>query len=308
MSEVYADRIETDRKLHMDQLKWLCSDALKRRIEAYHGQRSTFEDASTRAKTMAEMGAKPTDIEPWTKVAEENLKEYKQTEADIDQELAILFRRLSIDQPFTDRFRVRFKGVDVEKILYITRPYYEKIREQEKKTVEEIRAKAKSKGENEEQAVAAYLAEHQPIDERIRLLIERDNPEYAAKMKAEEEKKQEIQAIHRYIMRKDKEASDERVKTMTERIARIRELAGDDVADTYLPVLEKTKADNIAWRAARGKPADTVGTVPAVGSDTKEQTTEGLSPSVSVAPKERKSTAAKKPSAKKPSSKSTKQT
>ncbi len=312
MSEVYADRIETDRKLHMDQLKWLCSDALKRRIEMYHGQRSTFEDASTRAKTMADMGAVPKDIEPWAKVAEDNLKEYKQTEADIDQELAILFRRLSIDQPFTDRFRARFKGVDVEKILYITRPYYEKVKEQERKTAEEVRAKAKAKGENEEQAVAAYLADHQPIDQRVKNLIERDNPEYAAKLAKEQAEKEELQALHRYIMRKDKDPSDERCRTLEKRIARIRELAGDAVADTYLPVLEKTRADNLAWRAAKGKPAsdkptDTVGTVPAVGSDAQERTTEELSPSVSVAPKERKKPSAKsadkKPSPKKPAKK-----
>ena len=52
-------------------------------------------------------------------------------------------------------------------------------------------------------------------------------------------------------MRTDKPASDERVKTMTERIERVRALAGDETADAYLPVLEKTKADNLAWHAAK---------------------------------------------------------
>ena len=51
---------------------------------------------------------------------------------------------------------------------------------------------------------------------------------------------------------------------MTERIERVRQLAGDEVADSYLPVLEKTKEENAALnkakaekKAADGKPADT---------------------------------------------------
>ena len=231
----------------MNQLAWLCSDALKRRIEAYHSQRSTFEDACTRAKTMAEMGASQEEIAQWTEVAEANLKEYKQTEADIDEELAVLYKRLTVDVPFTEQFTKRFKGVDVAKIQYITRPYYEKMRK-----------------------------ESPEIDVRIKAIIEQDSPEYAARMKAEEEKKQELQALHRYIMRRDKGPSDERVKTMTERIERVRELAGDEAANAYLPVLEKTKADNAAMHAAEAeadKPAaDATGVVEGKGDggDTAE--------------------------------------
>lgn len=235
MSEVYQDRIEQDR-LRLSDLAWLCSDDLKKRIETVRGLRVTAESASERAKTMADMGAKPEDIEPYAQQAKDATEAYLAIYAAVDEELAIQFKRLSLDQPYIDRFRARFKGVDIEKVLHICRPYYEKIREQEKQRADEMAKKGEL-----------------TIDERIRLLIETDNPEYAAKMKAEEEKKQEMQALHRYIMRKDKEASDERVKTMTERIERIRALAGDEVANSYLPVLEKTKADNLAWRAAKGK-------------------------------------------------------
>jgi hypothetical protein len=235
MSEVYQDRIEQDR-LRLSDLAWLCSDDLKKRIETVRGLRVTAESASERAKTMADMGAKPEDIEPYTQQAKEAVEGYQAIYAAVDEELAIQFKRLSLDQPYIDRFKARFKGVDIEKVLHICRPYYEKIREQEKQRADEMAKKGEL-----------------TIDERIRLLINRDNPEYAARLKAEEEKKQELQALHRYIMRKDKEASDERVKTMTERIARIRTLAGDDVANTYLPVLNKTIEDNKAWRAAKGK-------------------------------------------------------
>lgn len=252
MSEVYQGRIEQDR-LRLSDLAWLCSDDLKKRIETVRALRVTAESASERAKTMADMGAAVKDIEPYAQQAKEAVEAYLAIYAAVDEELAIQFKRLSLDQPYIDRFKARFKGVDVEKVLHICRPYYEKVKEQEKKTTEEVRAKAKEKGENEEPSVAAYLAEHQPIDVRVKNLIEHDNPEYAAKLKAEEEKKQEMQALNRYIMRKDKEASDERVKTMTERIERMRELAGDEVANSYLPILNKTIEDNKAWRVAKGK-------------------------------------------------------
>ena len=237
MSEVYQSRIDQDR-LRLSDLAWLCSDELRERIPTVQGLRVTAESSSERAKTMADMGAKPEDIEPYAKQAKEAVEGYQAIYAAVDEELAIQFKRLSLDQPYIDRFRARFKGVDLEKVLHITRPYYEKVK-------------------GNERADSDRMAEKgiPTIDERIRLLIERDNPEYAAKMKAEEEKKQELQALHRYIMRKDKEASDERVKTMTERIERVRELAGDEVANSYLPVLNKTIEDNKVWRAAKSSTA-----------------------------------------------------
>lgn len=252
MSEVYQSRIDQDR-LRLSDLAWLCSDDLRKRIETVRALRVTAESASERAKTMADMGAAAKDIEPYAQQAKEAVEGYLAIYAAVDEELAIQFKRLSLDQPYIDRFRARFKGVDIEKVLHICRPYYEKVKENERADADRMAEKG-------------ILT----IDERIRLLIERDNPEYAAKMKAEEDRKQELQALHRYIMRTDKPASDERVKTMTERIARVRELAGDALADTYLPVLEKTKADNLAWRAAK----DAVPEASAAGKKkpTKQQT------------------------------------
>jgi len=291
MSEVYQDRIEQDR-LRLSDLAWLCSDDLRKRIETVRALRVTAESASERAKTMADLGQPADAIAPYAQQAKEAVESYQAIYQAVDEELAIQFKRLSLDQPYIDRFRARFKGVDIEKVLHICRPYYEKVKENERADADRMAEKG-------------ILT----IDERIRLLIERDNPEYAAKLKAEEEKKQELQALHRYIMRKDKGPSDERCKTLAERIERVRALAGDEVADSYLPILAKTKEENAklhaAEAAASDKPTDTVGTVPAVGSDAQERTTEGLSPSVSVAPKERKKSAtSKKPSTAKPSAKS----
>ena len=233
MSEIYNDRIANDR-LRLSDLAWLCSDELRQRIPTVQGLRVTAESSSERAKTMADMGAKPDDIEPYAQQAKEAVEGYLAIYAAVDEELAIQFKRLSLDQPYIDRFRARFKGVDIEKVLHICRPYYEKVKENERADADRMAEKG-------------ILT----IDERIRLLIERDNPEYAAKLKAEEEKKKELQALHRYIMRKDKGPSDERCKTLAERIERVRTIAGDAVADSYLPILEKTKEENAAIKRTK---------------------------------------------------------
>ena len=268
MSEVYQDRIDQDR-LRLSDLAWLCSDDLRKRIETVRALRVTAESASERAKTMADLGQPAKDIEPYAQQAKDATEAYLAIYAAVDEELATVFYRLQNDEPYREKFLRRFKGVDLVKVSHICRPYYEKLRSPE-------------------------------LDLRIRTLIEQESPEYAAKMKAEEEKKQELQALHRYIMRKDKEASDERVKTMTERIERVRELAGDEVANSYLPVLNKTIEDNKVWRAAKGKSAGATGTgsVRAVEDGTTVPV-----PNASVAPKERKKPSAKsadkKPSPKK---------
>jgi hypothetical protein len=214
MNDSYEARMAQD-KLHLDQLAWLMSKPLQDRVKLVQSQRTAAESASERAKMLAEMGGKQEEIAEYAEQAKVATEAYLQTYADVDEELAVLHKRLYLDLPFVDVFKKRFKGVDIEKIQYITRPYYEKVKK-----------------------------ESPEIDVRIRTIIEQENPEYAAKMKAEQEKKEELQQLHRYIMRTDKPASDERVKTMTERIERVRQLAGDEVANSYLPVLEKTKEEN----------------------------------------------------------------
>lgn len=233
MNDSYEARMAQD-KLHLDQLAWLMSKPLQERVKLVQSQRTAAEAASERAKMLAEMGGKQEEIADYAEQAKVATEAYLQTYADVDEELAVLHKRTYLDMPFLEKFKQRFKGVDIEKIQYITRPYYEKVKK-----------------------------ESPEIDVRIRTIIEQENPEYAAKMKAEQEKKEELQQLHRYIMRTDKPASDERVKTMTERIERVRQLAGDEVANSYLPVLEKTKEENAALNKAKAekkvadKPADT---------------------------------------------------
>ena len=221
MSEVYQDRIEQDR-LRLSDLAWLCSEDLKKRIETVRGLRVTAESASERAKTMAEMGAAPEQVEPYAQQAKEAVEGYMAIYAAVDEELAIVFKRLSLDIPYQDRFKGRFRGVDIEKVLHITRPYYEKVKRDDP-----------------------------TIDERIKQAIETDNPEYAAKMKAEEARKEEISDILRYLKRKDKMASDTRLKTAKEvKFPRLVELVGEEEAKNYYPYVQYIEDENAKLHAA----------------------------------------------------------
>ena len=225
MSEVYQDRIEQDR-LRLSDLAWLCSDELRQRIPTVQGLRVTAESSSERAKTMADMGAAAKDIEPYAQQAKEAVEGYLAIYAAVDEELAILHKRLYLDAPFLENFKRRFKGVDVEKVLHITRPYYEKVKKDDP-----------------------------AIDARVKLAIETDNPEYAAKLKAEQAKKEEVADILRYLKRKDKDASDTRLKTAKEvKFPRLVELIGEQEAKDYLPLIAYIEEGNRKWREAK-KPA-----------------------------------------------------
>lgn len=211
MSDSYEMRMAQD-KLHLDQLAWMCSKSLQERIKMIQGQRSTAESASERAKMLAEMGGKQKDIAEYAEQAKVATEAYLQTYADIDEELAILHKRLYLDLPFIEKFKQRFKGVDIEKIQYITRPYYEKVKSPE-------------------------------LDIRIKAVIEQENPEYAAKMKAEEAKKKEVSELLRYLKRKDKPNVEQRINTMEKRYQRLIELLGEDEAKVYRPIVDAAIAD-----------------------------------------------------------------
>lgn len=223
MSEIYAERIDADR-LHLNELAWLCSKDLQERIAKVRDQRTAFGDASQTAKVLAEHGGNPDEIAAWAKKAEEAMKAYEATYAAVDEELAIVFARLQMDEPYKEKFCKRFKGVDLVQIAHITRPYYDKLRSPE-------------------------------FDLRIRTMIEQDSPEYAAKMKAEEERKQEVTDILRYLKRKDKPNVKARINTMEKRYQRLIELLGADEAKVYRPIIDVAIADYEANFKKPEKPA-----------------------------------------------------
>ena len=211
MGEIYQDRIENER-MHLSDIKWLCTKELQERIDNVRAQRTAFGDAAQTAKVLAERGASHDEIAVYAKQAEEAREAYEATYAAVDEEMAILHGRMAIDMPFVENFKQRFKGVDITRVAYITRPYYEKMKSPE-------------------------------LDLRIKGIIERESPEYAAKMKAEEEKKREVAELLRYIKRKDKPNVKQRIETMEKRYARLVELLGEEEAKAYRPIVDAAIED-----------------------------------------------------------------
>jgi hypothetical protein len=74
-------------------------------------------------------------------------------------------------------------------------------------------------------------------------------------MKAEEEKKQEVTDILRYLKRKDKPNVKARINTMEKRYQRLIELLGEDEAKVYRPIVDVAIADYEANYKKPEKPA-----------------------------------------------------
>lgn len=225
MGEIYQERIDNDR-LHLSDIKWLCTKELQERIDMVRTQRTAFGDAAQTAKVLAGRGAGKEEIAAYAKRADESREAFESTYAAVDNELAILHKRLSVDLPYIERFKTQFKGVDLEKVLHITRPYYEKMRKEEP-----------------------------AIEARIKRLIEQDSPEYAAQMEAEEKKKKEVAELLRYIKRKDKPNVKQRIDTMEKRYARLVEIIGEEEAKVYRPIVDAAVAD---YEANHKKPEQPV--------------------------------------------------
>lgn len=216
-SDAYELRMAQD-KLHLNQLAPLCSEGLQKRMATVQGLRVTSERASERAKMLAEQGADASAIEPYAQQAKEATEAYLAIYADVDDELAVLHKRLYLDEPFRERFIKKHstgtQKVNIETILHVTRPYYEKVRKDDP-----------------------------GIEARVKMAIETDNPEYAARMKAEDEKKREVSELLRYLKRKDKPNVAQRIKTMEKRYARLVELLGEQEACVYRPIVDAAIED-----------------------------------------------------------------
>ena len=210
-SDSYEMRMAQD-KLHLNQLAWMLSKELQERVATVQSLRVTAESTSERAKLLAEQGAKAEEIEPYARQSKEAIEAYQAIYKAVDDELAVLHRRITLDVPFVEQFKQRFKGVDMERVLYITRPYYEKMKSPE-------------------------------LEVRVQNIIRTDNPEYAAQMQAEAEKKQEVADILRYMKRKDKPNVRQRIETMEKRYLRLIELLGEDEARIYRPIVDAARED-----------------------------------------------------------------
>lgn len=206
-----ADLGET--RYHLNQLRILLSPSLQERVDSVQGLRQSAASAAETAKRMAERGEKPEDVEPYAKEAAQLTEAYEQIYEDVDKELATLHYRLKNDEPYRLQFQEKYHISDLTRILDDLKPYYKKVQSPE-------------------------------FDLRCKTLIEQESPEYAAKVKAEAERKKEVQDILRYLKRKDKPATDARLNGAREKFARLEQLLGKKEAKDYKPLLAFIEDEN----------------------------------------------------------------
>lgn len=206
-----ADLGET--RYHLNQLRILLSPSLQERVDSVQGLRQSAASAAETAKRMAERGEKPEDVEPYAKEAAQLTEAYEQIYDDVDKELATLHYRLKNDEPYRKQFQEKYHINDLTRILDDLKPYYKKVQSPE-------------------------------FDLRCKTLIEQESPEYAAKVKAEAERKKEVQDILRYLKRKDKPATDARLNGAREKFARLEQLLGKKEAKDYKPLLAFIEDEN----------------------------------------------------------------
>lgn len=195
---------------HLDQLSILLSDELKERVANVRSMRATAAREAELAKTLAEQGAKQDIIIPHTKEAQKQTEAYEQVYEDVDKELALLYKRLKDDNHFVETFKNRFgQNTDIDKLCQELKPYYNKATDDYKSKIEEI--------------------------------IAEENPALVAQRKAEAEKKAKVDAILKYLNRKDKPATAKRVQGMENKLKELETLIGKEEANIYLPLLEATR-------------------------------------------------------------------
>lgn len=229
-----ATRDDTEYRLSVAQIRAFLSPELQERADTIRTLRGQHAAASERAKTMSDMKADPKSIEPVAKEAIDAHDAYMAIYAAIDTELAVLWYRLQND---SDQWRTAWlqkygflkpnatapsgsaASVLHPDLLHDLRKHYQKVQSPE-------------------------------FDLRCRTLIEQESPEYIARQKADAEKRKEVQDILRYMKRKDKGISEQRVKTSREKFARLQELLGKKAAADYKPLLTKIEDD---YKAAQAK-------------------------------------------------------
>lgn len=213
-AEVSPQTIEaiSQARLHLDQLRFLLSPTLQERVDTVRELRQRAAFAAETAKQMAEKGEKPEDVKPYAQEAATATEQYEAIYDDVDNELAAVYYRLKHDGDYIKKFCERYKVRDTSVILKQLRPYFDKVKSPE-------------------------------FELRMKSIIEQESPEYVARMKAEKEKKAEIDAILKYLRRKDKEATKQRVETARKRYDRLVELMGEENASPYLPLVQAIEKD-----------------------------------------------------------------
>lgn len=203
----------------LSELKWLLPTELAAEVDNIRAYRATAAASAEKAKTMAEMGAKPDDVKPYSEEAAAMTDRYEKVYEDVDRELAIVYVRLREDEHYTAQFIAKHNIKDTTDIVAALKPYFNK---QDKDFVN-----------------------------RVRKIIDEENPETVARREVEKQTKERVDAIVKYVMRKDKKPSAQRVATLEKRIDELEQLRGKEFADIYRPILDKTREEVTAQASSK---------------------------------------------------------
>ena len=199
--------------LRLDEIKWLLSPALQEAVETVRDLRNQESVNATSAKLLAEQGKPESEVAFFAEQAIECKKQYENIYEHVDSELAHVYVRLKEDTTYIAK--IQAAKADPQEWRTKLRVYWDKFDDQQKATIKQ-----------------------QVIDD-----IKRNDPEQAKIREAEEKKKKEIADLIKYLTRKDKLNTPRRVKTMEERYQQLVELAGEEEAKHYYPVLEAARKD-----------------------------------------------------------------
>ena len=209
--------------LTIAQKRIFLSDELARRSETIRELRGKMSAAAERAKTLADLHRPKKEIAEAAQESADALDTLQYIYADIDRYLAAIFYRLQHDGPYRERFCQKYGYADGninDHLLHDLRLHYKKVQ------------------------TAAF-------DKQMAAIVERESPEYAAKVQADKERRDEQAAIIKYLRRLDKPNTLVRLNTMRERYQRLVELMGEEEAKPYLTFVRKAEEDyNANFRAA----------------------------------------------------------
>lgn len=197
---------------HLDQLKWLMSEALKNEVSTVRDIRGVAASNAERAKILAEQGANPDIIAPYATAAADSQAILSNIYAKVDREMAELYYRLKVDKNTIEKYEAT--NVKVEDLRHLLKPFFTKVTT----------------------ADATFVA-------GIEVRMAEEDPAQAQQREKEQKKKDEVAQLVKYITRNDKKPSPTRIAGIESRLKRLKALVGEERANEYVVYLDKTKTD-----------------------------------------------------------------
>ena len=211
------------------QLRPFLSQPLQERVNAVRDLRNEMASKAEQAKTMAEANEKAVSQDKSAIYTEAEIAEYATRAVEIESDI-LPDIYTAVDREMGECYlRLSEKTGDPEYINYIKKTFTvepQELRTQFKPFFE----KAQARDPHFADAIAEKIAN--------------DRPEVKAQRDAAAKHKAEADALIKYIMRKDKPASQTRVKGIKERIDQLRQnysdIVGEDELTGYEAILTKT--------------------------------------------------------------------